>query len=255
MAKGFINITVSGNGDVSYYGREKECLHILSSSKLSRDKTQLVKDWKQIEQVEKSGDKTLGIRGRHDAQVRKNYTLSLPNELSAEVAAQRIQKIVEQTPIKDCTYSIFIHRGAKNGIVNLHAHLIVNERNLDTQKKDRSMIKQAFLEKSFRPLFSAEFLKERQEGKEYESRDRIAETFFHADLGYSQQSIQSLNETKEKELTVGLSSSETDGWNKLFLDYAVLAEQEREDIRLKKEEQQQQEQKKKEEKRGQGFSL
>lgn len=189
MAKGFINITVSSNGDVDYYGREKECLYILSSVNLSKDKSELIKDWKHIESQEKMGDKTLGIRGRHDAQVRKNYVLSLPNELSPEVGAKRVEKILEQTPIKDCSYSIFIHRGEKDGIVNQHAHVIVNERNLKTMKKDRTMIKHDFLEKSFRPLYSKEFEAERQQGLDYERRERLGSELFYVDTAYSRQEL------------------------------------------------------------------
>ncbi len=180
MAKGFINVSTSGSGDVSYYARPEECLHIQSSRYLSRDVPQLLAEWKQLERQEKMGNKELGIRGRHDAQVRKNYTLSLPNELSPLEAARRIEAMIQDTPIKDCSYSIFIHRGEKDGVQNLHAHLLVNERNLKTMKKDRQMIKKEFLEKEFRPRFEKAFAAERAQGKDLVSRERIATALFQS---------------------------------------------------------------------------
>lgn len=180
MAKGFINVSTSGNGDVSYYSRSQECLYVQSSKNLSKEVPQLLADWKQLEWQEKMGNKELGIRGRHDAQVRKNYTLSLPNELSPQEAARRIEAMIQQTPIKDCSYSIFIHRGQKDGVTNLHAHLLVNERNLTTRKKDRQMIKKEFLEKEFRPRFEKAFASERALGKDLVSRERISTVLFQS---------------------------------------------------------------------------
>lgn len=180
MAKGFINVSTSGSGDVSYYLRESECLHVQSSANLSAERAELLEQWKQLERQEKLGSKELGIRGRHDAQVRKNYTLSLPNELSAKEAATRIEAMLKETPIQDCSYSICIHRGEKDGVRNLHAHVLVNERNLKTMKKDRQMIKKAFLEKEFRPKFEQAFAAERALGKDLVSRERIEPALFQS---------------------------------------------------------------------------
>lgn len=112
--------------------------------------------------------------------MRKNYTLSLPNELSAKEAANRIEAMLKETPIKDCSYSICIHRGQKDGVRNLHAHVLVNERNLITRKKDRHMIKKAFLEQEFRPKFEQAFAAERALGKDLVSRERIEPALFQS---------------------------------------------------------------------------
>ena len=97
-----------------------------------------------------SGNRSSGKRRwavkSYDAQVRKNYSLSLPNELSATEEATRIEAMLKETPIKDCSYSICIHRGEKDGVRNLH--VLVNERNLITRKKDRQMIKRRFWSKN-----------------------------------------------------------------------------------------------------------
>lgn len=134
-----------------------------SSAKLSPERSQLLEEWNQLERQEKLDDQAQGIRGRHDALVRKNYTLSLPNELSAKEAATRIEAMLKETPIKDCSYSICIHRGEKDGVRNLH--VLVNKRNLITWKKDRQMIKKEFLEKGFRLKFEQAFAAEQALGQ------------------------------------------------------------------------------------------
>lgn len=188
MSTGFINITTSGSGDVSYYLRENECIgHYHSGGELL--KKDILLSWERLEEQEKFGDKTLGIRGRHDAQVRKNYTLSMPNELSPLECIERVRGIVEQTPINDCTYTIAVHRGLKEDVHNQHVHLLVNERNLVTQKKDRTMIKKSFLEQTFRPLYQAAFASEFSKGKTYEWRERIEVGLYESDRAYSREAI------------------------------------------------------------------
>lgn len=192
MSNGFINITTSGSGDVSYYLREKECTGYYHSGGelLKKD---ILEAWERMEEQEKMGNKALGIRGRHDAQVRKNYTLSMPNELSPLACIERVREIVEQTPIKDCTYTIAVHRGLKEDVHNQHVHLLVNERNLATQKKDREMIKKSFLEQTFRPLYHSAFELEFSKGNTYEWRERIEVGLYESDRAYSRGVIEEAN--------------------------------------------------------------
>ncbi len=220
MAKGFINISHSQNGSVDYYAREKECTYILSSKNLSFDKDNLLKDWLRIEQKEKLGDKAMGIRGRHDARVRTNYILSLPNELSPQAGAERIKNIIDQTPIAQCSYSVFIHKGEKNGIINQHAHLIVNERFLDNHKKDREMQRKEFLEKTFRPLFEQEFAPERIKNVSYDKRDRIENIFYYSDenrakKGIEETNLQSVEKKAKQKGEITLDS--WDNWGEITL--------------------------------------
>jgi hypothetical protein len=56
-------------------------------------------------------------------------------------------------------------------------------------KKDRTMIKHEFLEKSFRPLYSKEFESERQQGLDYERRERLGSELFYVDTAYSRQGL------------------------------------------------------------------
>lgn len=188
MSKGFINITTSGQGDVSYYLREKECIGY-KHSKGDLTKDEILKEWKNLEQNEKLGNKSLGIRGRHDAQVRKTYVLSMPNQISPQDCINRVEKVISQTGIKNCSYTVVVHRGEKDGVKNQHVHLLVNERNLETMKKDREMIKRDWLEKTFRPTYQKEFAKEFEQGADLPSRDRIAVGLYESDRDYAREVI------------------------------------------------------------------
>lgn len=206
MSQGFINISVSGSGSIGYYLREEECIAYYHSQGLL-SKSAILLDWQRIESDEKFGNKSLGIRGRHDAQVRKNYTLSMPNELSAAECLHRVQKLVDETGIKNCTYTIAVHRGAKDGIENQHVHLLVNERDLRTLKKDREMIKKRWLEHTFRPAYQSVFKEEFSLGKEVGYRERISVSLYESDRAFSRSTIEelsslSLSNSREKVSTL-----------------------------------------------------
>ncbi len=192
MAKGFISIGHSSNGSIDYYGREDECLGWRHSDKDLESFEDVKAAWKKIEQNEKLGNKELGIRGRHDARVRTNYILSMPNELSPQDCVNRVQNIINQTEIKNCTYTIFVHNGEKDGIKNSHVHLLVNERDKTTGKKSREMIKKEWLEKKFRPLFEREFLKERQGAPNYARRERLPVGLYESDTKQAKDEIQGI---------------------------------------------------------------
>ena len=187
MAKGFTNVTHSGNGGVAYYLREGECLAYRHSK--GYNKEEILKHWQDIEKNEKLGNKDLGIQGRYDARVRTNYILSMPNSLSPNECIDRVQSIIDKTPIKDCVYTTVVHKGEKDGITNQHVHLLVNERILSTQKKDRQMIRKEWLEKSFKPTYEKEFKQEFEAGKTVAPRERINQGLFEADRKASRQGI------------------------------------------------------------------
>lgn len=188
MSKGFINVSTSHTGDISYYLREGECIgYYHKDSVISKE--EILSAWKTIGKNEIEGNKSLGIRGRHDAQVRKNYTLSMPNSLSAKDCIEKVKSLVIQTPIKDCTYTIAVHKGEKDGIENRHVHLLVNERNVHTMKKDREMINKVFLEKSFRPLYEKTFESEFSKGRAVEKRERIEVGLYSADRAKARRGI------------------------------------------------------------------
>jgi hypothetical protein len=192
MAKGFVSIGHSGNGSIDYYGRGEECLGWRHSDKDLKTFEDVKAAWKKMEQDEKLGNKELGIRGRHDARVKTNYILSMPNELSPQECVNRVQNIINQTDIKNCTYTIFVHNGEKDGVKNSHVHLLVNERDKTTGKKSREMIKKEWLEKKFRPLFEKEFLKERQEAPNYARRERLPVGLYESDTKQAKNEIQAI---------------------------------------------------------------
>lgn len=187
MAKGFTNVTHSGNGGVAYYLREGECLAFRHSK--GYNKEAILQHWQEIEKNEKLGNKDLGIQGRHDARVRTNYILSMPNSLSPNECIDRVQSIIDKTPIKNCIYTTVVHKGEKDGITNQHVHLLVNERIIETQKKDRVMIRKEWLEKSFKPAYENEFKREFEAGKTVAPRQRINQGLFEADRKMSRQGI------------------------------------------------------------------
>ena len=195
MSKGFTKVSHSGNGNVAYYLREGECMAFKHPQ--GYNKESILQHWEEIEKNEKLGNKDLGIRGRHDARVRTNYILSMPNSLSPNECIDRVQSIIDKTPIKDCIYTTVVHKGEKDGITNQHVHLLVNERILSTQKKDREMQRKEWLEKSFKSLYEKEFKVEFSEGQTVAPRERINQGLFEADRKMSRQGIS--NHQKQSE--------------------------------------------------------
>ena len=196
MSKGFAKVSHSGNGNVAYYLREGECMAFKHPQ--GYDKAAILQHWQEIEKHEKLGNKDLGIRGRHDARVRTNYILSMPNSISPQDCLERVQSIIDKTPIKNCVYTTVVHKGEKDGITNQHVHLLVNERILSTQKKDREMQRKEWLDKSFKSLYEKEFKVEFSEGQTVAPRERINQGLFEADRKASRQGIsnhQRQNET------------------------------------------------------------
>lgn len=187
MSKGFAKVSHSGNGNVAYYLREGECMAFKHTQ--GYDKEAILQHWQAIEKNEKLGNKDLGIRGRHDARVRTNYILSMPNSISPIVCLDRVQSIIDKTPIKDCIYTMVVHKGEKDGITNQHVHLLVNERILSTQKKDREMQRKEWLDKSFKRLYEAAFEVEFSEGQTVVARERINQGLFEADRKASREGI------------------------------------------------------------------
>jgi hypothetical protein len=187
MSKGFAKVSHSGNGNVAYYLREGECMAFKHPQ--GYDKEAILQHWQEIEKHEKLGNKDLGIRGRHDARVRTNYILSMPNSISPQDCLDRVQSIIDKTPIKDCIYTTVVHKGEKDGITNQHVHLLVNERLLSTQKKDREMQRKEWLDKSFKSLYEKEFKIEFSEGQTVAPRERINQGLFEADRKASRQGI------------------------------------------------------------------
>lgn len=241
MATGFMNATTSGSGDVGYYLRENECTRFVhSSGDMSR--TEVLRSWKTIEENEKLGNKELGIRGRHDAQVRKNYVFTMPNSLSDKECTDRIKKVIDETPIKDCTYTICVHKGEKDGITNKHIHLLVNERNLQTMKKDREMIKKAFLVKELRPTYEREFKPEFEQGKELMRRERIHAALYNADKGIARETVKEYEQVAHKEQEVQKS-----GFLKTFMDLGEAMKEREEKKQQEQRQKEQREQQQKEE--------
>ncbi len=195
MSKGFAKVSHSGNGNVAYYLREGECMAFKHPQ--GYNKESILQHWEEIEKHEKLGNKDLGIRGRHDARVRTNYILSMPNSLSPNECIDRVQSIIDKTPIKDCVYTTVVHKGEKDGVTNQHVHLLVNERILFTQKKDREMQRKEWLDKSFKSLYEKEFKVEFSEGQTVAPRERINQGLFEADRKMSRQGI--LNHQKQSE--------------------------------------------------------
>ena len=136
MAAGTAYITTAGNGNVGYYVREGEAVLIYSN--LGETKEEIVHEFKEIEYLDRYGRKDLKIKGRQDARVRTNIMLTLPNDMDNEKCMQHVKNIINKTPIKDCKYIISIHKGESGEVKqNKHVHIIYNERNTKTNKKDR----------------------------------------------------------------------------------------------------------------------
>lgn len=229
MASGFCMASV-GSGGAGYYLREGECIDFKHSNQLLDSKDLIMKDWERIARDEINGNKELGIRGRHDAQVRKTYLFTVPNELSPKESIDRIDSMIQKTPIKDCTYTICFHRGEREGVENKHIHVMVNERNLRTTKKDRIMVKPEFLAKQIKPLYQEAFAQEFKLAPQIKGqRERIHMALYKSDERYARQEINAQKEIVSP-VSPSLSDANLTAWYQDFLkdDYpALLREEER----------------------------
>lgn len=253
MSKGYIMASHSNSSSMDYYLRKDECIERFHSSGLKTDR-EIKDEWKQIVNNEKYGNKELGIRGRHDARISTNYTITLPNNLTPKENLEKLKELIKDTPIEKCTYTIVIHKGEKNGIKNSHAHLIVNERNTETMKKDREMIKKDWLKKDFQKKYENVFEKEFSQGKTTIQRNRIETYLFKADEERARAAIyltQMMNKSNDKILNKEQSKTlDKDKLNtmELFKKYAERSEQ-------KEQEKEQSKTKKIEQNWNNGFSL
>jgi hypothetical protein len=200
MSKGFTKIAHSKVGNMNYYLRKGECLAFESNFEKELTREGTIQKWEAIEHNELHGNKELGIRGRHDARVATKYVLSMPNSLMPAECIERVKNVINQTPIKNCSYTIAVHggEGDKEKNKNLHVHLIVNERDKTTQKKDRVMQGKGWFENTFRPLYQTAFEKEFAQGKTYEPRERIATFLYQTDVEKSREVINKRNQENEK---------------------------------------------------------
>lgn len=209
MSQGNIQASRSHSGQVRYYLRQGECTGWYHSPDGSADRKTVLAHWKTIERNELHGNKALGIRGRHDAQVRTNYMMTMPNELSSEEVIARVRSIIDQTPIRDCVYTICVHSGRQGEVAhNSHVHLLVNERSLVTGKKVRSLSQKAFLEQLkgiYRQAFAVEFAR----GREVASRERIASSLWKASPSVARELCEVLQQGKgdlQQRKGVGISA-------------------------------------------------
>lgn len=227
MASGFCMASI-GSGGAGYYLREGECIDFKHSNQMLGSRDLIMKDWDRIARDEINGNKELGIRGRHDAQVRKTYMFTVPNELTPKESIERIDNLIQKTPIKDCTYTICFHRGERDGIDNKHIHVMVNERNLKTMKKDRTMVKPEFLAKEIKPLYQEAFAKEFMLAPQIKGqRERIHMALYKSDESYARQEINAQKEIVPS-VSASLSDAQLNAWYKDFLqdDYPALVREE-----------------------------
>lgn len=97
---------------------------------------------------EKIGNRELGIRGRHDAQIMKKLIMSLPNEMDLKDVKAKLEFFLEKTGIAKFPYLACVHRGEKDGIVNKHVHINFFQRRFEAgnSNKERLFVKKTFAE-------------------------------------------------------------------------------------------------------------
>ena len=196
MAKGFCKIT---HGDVNgkYYGRDKECLMAVDSDGLT-ETSMLSEKWQNVTSDEKLGNKEKGIKGRHDARVATNMILSMPNEYTPGQCLKAIESILAQTPAKDCYWSAWVHKGVKNGVVNQHVHLSINERLKSTGKKDREMQRKGWFENVFLKIYRKELEIPLKNAPERATRERVSMELVQSHPFLFREAVAALNEEKSK---------------------------------------------------------
>ena len=151
MAAGMINISSTHSTEQSvsscnYIMRPKEAILVFST--LGEEKKAILKLVEQYSNYEKIGNRELGIRGRHDAQVMKKIIISLPNELEMEETEKKLQELLKKSGIEKYPYLVCVHRGEKDGIVNRHAHINFFQRKFiaGDSKKERLFVQKHFAE-------------------------------------------------------------------------------------------------------------
>lgn len=132
MAINFVKMTKLKNvsGRIDYITNEKRQEKILLSGK-SQDNF----DWKKYTEFEKEFGQKNSNQGRE-------LIFALPNEwkdLDQKNLDQRCRKIIESSIKKNTGYEFAVHHNLKNGIHNLHMHVVFCERekvqNLETQER------------------------------------------------------------------------------------------------------------------------
>jgi hypothetical protein len=106
---------------------------------------------KQVERFsgyEKVGNRELGIRGRHDAQIMKKLIMSLPNDMDLKDVKAKLEAFLEKSGIGKFPYLACVHRGEKDGIVNRHVHINFFQRRFEAgnSNKERLFVKKTFAE-------------------------------------------------------------------------------------------------------------
>src|ERR1035437_6701715 len=150
MAAGMVNIgtTYTVEQTVSsckYIARPQEAILVLSSMGTGSDMLQQVKAFSEYEKI---GNRELGIRGRHDAQIMKKLIMSLPNEMELSEVEKGMRLFLDKTKIGSFPYLLCVHRGEKDGIINRHVHINVFQRNFEkgNSNKERSFVQKQFVE-------------------------------------------------------------------------------------------------------------
>lgn len=197
MVEGFLNITNSKNGNVSYYVRDGETEMLYSN--ISNITEEVIQEFRNIEYLDTKGNKELGIRAIKNANVRTNIMLTLPNDMDNEKCMQHLKNIINKTPIKDCSFLISIHKGEGGEVEkNKHVHIVYNERNLSTMKKDRRFKEPDYLQK-FLVNYKTEFgfgLKENEF-----KRQRIETDLWKSDPDMARKIVQDFKTQQEEKIT------------------------------------------------------
>lgn len=205
MAEGFGRVS-HGSVNAQYYGRDQECLLALDSKGIS-DTLAISEKWKNITSDEILGNREKGIRGRHDARVGTNMILSMPNGYSPAECLKTVEKIISQTPAKDCYWSAWVHKGKKNGIENQHVHLSINERIISTGKKDRIMQRKGWFQEVFMKLYREKLQETLKQAPKRAVRERASMELVQSDPFFFQSQIRALNEFEKERFFVKLQEN------------------------------------------------
>lgn len=134
-----------------YIMRDTESLLVWSN--ISSDKEEILNKVNEYSQIEKNGNKELGIRGRYDAQCMSKLIISLPNTNSVDKNKEKIDEFLRSSGIEKYPFVVSIHKGENGdrGIKNSHAHINFFQRTYSPGKnnnKNREFSKKDFIEKA-----------------------------------------------------------------------------------------------------------
>ena len=157
---------------VGYLLRKDECIMAFTDSTGTRD--EIKKRWKDIADRE--------LSKRVDARMQSRLVIPLPNDVDLKAFREEFGNYFGKLALRNHTWLVTVHKGESGDVErNLHGHLVYNDRDLVTGKKNRDLMSKEFLQavkgQYERFLESQGYTIEPRQGK---GRERLSRAVYEA---------------------------------------------------------------------------